>query len=81
MKAQEMEIGEGYRLLKTLELKNCRANVYVPDLSPEDEERRMERIKEVTAAFMKDVYKARLEKERKAKQEETKNGKNNCLCK
>lgn len=66
MKEPEIEIGEGYKLLKKLEFKNGRANVYVPDLSPEDEERRMEHIKEVTAAFMKDVYKAKLEREKNA---------------
>lgn len=60
---------EGYKFQQTLDLGNCRANIYVPDLSPEDEEKRMNRIKAATAEFMAEVYQERALKQKHTKEQ------------
>jgi hypothetical protein len=57
--------------VKTYVYPNAIVRLHIPDLTDEERERRMNEFKKATETFMKGVIRERMEKERKAAQDET----------
>jgi hypothetical protein len=57
--------------VKTYVYPNAIVRLHIPDLTDEERERRMNEFKQATETFLKGVIRERMEKERKAAQDET----------